>query len=47
VEWKGRLHLMELEVVEPELFFRHEPAASARFAAALLSFIRPPPASAR
>ena len=35
VEWEGRLHLMELEVVEPELFFRHEPRAPARFADAL------------
>ena len=36
VEWEGRLHVMELEVVEPELFFRHHPAAPERFAAALL-----------
>lgn len=36
VELDGRLHLMELEVVEPELFFRHDPAAPARFADALL-----------
>jgi glutathione synthase/RimK-type ligase-like ATP-grasp enzyme len=32
----GRLHLMELEVVEPELFFRFSPEAPARFADALL-----------
>jgi glutathione synthase/RimK-type ligase-like ATP-grasp enzyme len=37
VEVNGRLHLMELEVVEPELFFRHHPLAAARFADALLS----------
>lgn len=36
VELDGRLHLMELEVVEPELFFRHEPTAAARFAELLL-----------
>ena len=35
VEWEGKLHLMELELVEPELFFRHEPRAPARFADAL------------
>jgi glutathione synthase/RimK-type ligase-like ATP-grasp enzyme len=35
VEWQGKLHLMELEVVEPELFFRHEPRSPARFADAL------------
>lgn len=36
VEVDGRLHLMELEVVEPELFFRHHPLAPARFADALM-----------
>jgi glutathione synthase/RimK-type ligase-like ATP-grasp enzyme len=36
VEWQGRLHVMELELVEPELFFRHDAQAPARFAAALL-----------
>jgi glutathione synthase/RimK-type ligase-like ATP-grasp enzyme len=35
VELDGRLHLMELEVVEPELFFRHHPDAPRRFADAL------------
>ncbi len=35
VSWEGKLHLMELELVEPELFFRHEPRAAARFADAL------------
>ena len=30
------LHLMELEVVEPELFFRFEPQAATRFARALV-----------
>ena len=35
VEWEGRLHLMELEVVEPELFFRHSARAPALFADAL------------
>ncbi len=40
VEWQGRLHLMELEVVEPELFFRHDAAAPARFADALLGIRR-------
>lgn len=37
VEWNGKLHLMELEVVEPELFFRHDPLAPARFADAVLT----------
>jgi glutathione synthase/RimK-type ligase-like ATP-grasp enzyme len=32
----GALHLMELELVEPELFFRVDAAAAARFADALL-----------
>ncbi len=46
VEWNGRLHLMELEVVEPELFFRHHPDAPARFADAVLRPRAPaPPAS--
>ena len=36
VPWEGRLHLMELELVEPELFLRLEPHAAARFADALL-----------
>ena len=35
VEWQGRLHLMELEVVEPELFFRHSARAPVLFADAL------------
>ncbi|MDP1830034.1 MAG: hypothetical protein Q8L48_42620 [Archangium sp.] len=35
VEWQGRLHLMELEVVEPELFFRHAARSPALFADAL------------
>jgi hypothetical protein len=35
VVWEGRLHLMELEVVEPELFFRHSARAPALFADAL------------
>jgi glutathione synthase/RimK-type ligase-like ATP-grasp enzyme len=33
---EGILHLMELEVVEPELFFRLDPAAPGRFARALV-----------
>jgi glutathione synthase/RimK-type ligase-like ATP-grasp enzyme len=37
VPWEGRLHLMELELVEPELFFRHEPRAAERFADAVLA----------
>lgn len=37
VEYEGRLHLMELEVVEPELFFRHHPEAPRRFADVLLA----------
>ena len=37
VNLDGKLHLMELELVEPELFFRHEPRAPARFADALLN----------
>jgi glutathione synthase/RimK-type ligase-like ATP-grasp enzyme len=37
VNWKGQPHLMELEVVEPELFFRTEVAAARRFAEALES----------
>lgn len=32
VDIGGKLHLMELEVVEPELFFRHDPQSVARFA---------------
>jgi hypothetical protein len=39
VPWAGRLHLMELELVEPELFFRHEPSAAERFAEALLAYL--------
>jgi glutathione synthase/RimK-type ligase-like ATP-grasp enzyme len=35
VEWNGRLHLMELEVVEPELFFRHRAEAPRAFVDAL------------
>lgn len=35
VELDGRLHLMELEVVEPELFFRHDAESVKRFADAL------------
>jgi glutathione synthase/RimK-type ligase-like ATP-grasp enzyme len=37
VEHEGRFRLMELEVVEPELFFRLHPPAAARFAEALRS----------
>lgn len=37
VNWYGKLHLMELELVEPELFFRHAPRSPALFADALLS----------
>ena len=37
VEWQGRLHLMELEVVEPELFFRHAARSPALFADALVA----------
>ena len=40
VEWNGRLHLMELEVVEPELFFRTDASAPARFATALEAVTR-------
>jgi len=36
VPWRGRLHLMELEVVEPELFFRFAPHAPSRFADVLV-----------
>ena len=36
VEWKGKLHLMELELVEPELFFRHSAEAPRLFADALI-----------
>ena len=36
VSWNGKLHLMELELVEPELFFRHAPRSPALFADALL-----------
>lgn len=35
VAHEGRLHLMELEVVEPELFFRHDARSVKRFADAL------------
>ncbi len=37
VESQGRLLLMELEVIEPELFLTQVPDGAARFAAALLS----------
>lgn len=37
VQWNGSLHLMELELVEPELFFRLHPPAAARFADVLES----------
>lgn len=43
VPYEGALHLMELEVVEPELFFRFEPGAAERFAAALLARLLPLP----
>lgn len=36
VDIGGKLHLMELEVVEPELFFRHDPQSVVRFADQLL-----------
>jgi glutathione synthase/RimK-type ligase-like ATP-grasp enzyme len=35
----GRLRLMELELIEPVLFFGHQPAAAGHFAAALRSAI--------
>jgi glutathione synthase/RimK-type ligase-like ATP-grasp enzyme len=35
VDWNGKLHLMELELVEPELFFRHAPTSVVAFADAL------------
>lgn len=38
---EGRLTLMELELVEPELFFRFEPQAAGRFADALVRQLRP------
>lgn len=37
VPFEGRLHLMELELVEPELFFRVDPQAPTRFVDALLT----------
>jgi hypothetical protein len=37
VTFDGAFRVMELEVVEPELFFRLHPQAPARFADALLS----------
>jgi hypothetical protein len=37
VEHEGRFRLMELEVVEPRLFFRLHPPAAARFAEVLRS----------
>ena len=37
----GSLTLMELELVEPELFFRFEPQAAARFAEALVRRLSP------
>lgn len=40
VEHEGRFRLMELEVVEPELFFRLHPEAPARFADALVRRLR-------
>lgn len=39
VPYGGALHLMELEVVEPELFFRFEPEAAGRFASALVTHV--------
>jgi hypothetical protein len=35
VERQGKLILMELEAIEPELFFRADAAAPGRFAAAV------------
>ncbi len=37
IERDGKLLLMELELVEPHLFFEQDPAAASRFADALLS----------
>ncbi|MDX2013235.1 MAG: hypothetical protein SFW67_23770 [Myxococcaceae bacterium] len=42
VEHEGRFRLMELEVVEPELFFRLHPDAPARFADALVTRLASP-----
>ena len=36
----GGLQLMEVELIEPELFFTHAPEAAGRFAAALLKKLR-------
>ncbi len=35
IERDGQLFLMELELIEPHLFFEQDPASSARFAEAL------------
>ena len=40
VRWRGRLHLMELEILEPELFFRFCPEARGRFARAVRKRMR-------
>lgn len=37
----GQLTLMELELIEPELFFRFEPQAASRFADALMRRLNP------
>ena len=39
VERQGRLHLMELELIEPLLFFEFHPQAPARFAATLVKHL--------
>jgi len=53
VKWQGEFHLMELEIIEPELFFRFSDGAMARFAKAVcgrVTFVhekempKPPPA---
>jgi glutathione synthase/RimK-type ligase-like ATP-grasp enzyme len=42
----GHFHLMELEMLEPSLFFEHAPGAAGRFAAALGTLLRGAPAPA-
>lgn len=40
VRYQGRYHLMELELLEPSLYLAYEPNAPARWAQAILSWLR-------
>jgi glutathione synthase/RimK-type ligase-like ATP-grasp enzyme len=41
VRWRGEYHLMELEILEPELFFRFSQGGMDRFAAAVRARLKP------